>query len=184
MAFRMWKKAVLMTLREKKLFSVFTLIYTSLIFITSLFWELAITGGIGGIGEIASYFVLIFFGTSLFLSLLYAWIIVSRNRRTWATLKCIGYTNRNINSLVTGKILFTTLMGFIIVIEVLFHYTAVVGYLVSANISVTLPLTLIGLVPVILTSSIFIVVQMVAIVLANRKILKVRPIIALKKVGE
>jgi len=181
MAFRMWKKAVLMTLREKKLFTVFTLIYTSLIFITSLFWELAITGQIG---EIAGYFVLIFLGTSLFLSLLYAWIIVSRNRRTWATLKCIGYTNKNINSLITGKILFTTFMGFIIVIEVLFHYTAIVGYLQSAAIVITLPLTLVGLLPVILTSFIFIVVQMVAIVLANRKILKVRPIIALKKVGE
>ena len=127
MAFRMWKKAILMTLREKKLFSVFTLIYTSLIFITSLFWELAITGQIG---EIAGYFVLIFLGTSLFLSLLYAWIIVSRNRRTWATLK------------------------------------------------------LVGLLPVVLTSFIFLIVQMVAIILANRKILKVRPIIALKKVGE
>ena len=182
MAFRMWKKAILMTLREKKLFTVFTLIYTSLIFITSLFWELAITPG--GIGEIAGYFVLIFLGTSLFLSLLYAWIIVSRNRRTWATLKCIGYTNKNINSLITGKILFTTLMGFFIVIEVLFHYTAVVGYIQSAGISTSLPLTLVGLLPVVLTSFIFLIVQMVAIVLANRKILKVRPIIALKKVGE
>ncbi len=177
---RLFKKSVLMTLREKKLFIVFTLIYTSLIFITSLFWELAITGG----GEIASYFVLIFLGTSLLLSLLYAWIIVSRNRRTWATLKCIGYTNKNINSLITGKILFTTLMGFIIVIEVLFHYTAIVGYLQSAGLSGSLPLTLVGLLPVILTSFIFIGVQMAAIVLANRKILKVRPIIALKKVGE
>jgi len=178
---RMWKKAVLMTLREKKLFTVFTLIYMSLIFITSLFWELSITGGIG---EIAGYFVLIFLGTSLLLSLLYSWIIVSRNRRTWATLKCIGYTNKNINSLITGKILFTTLMGFFIVIEVLFHYTAVVGYLQSAGIPVSLPLTLVGLVPVSLTSIIFIIVQLVAIVLAMRKILKVRPIIALKKVGE
>ena len=181
MAFRLWKKAVLMTLREKKTFIVFILIYTSLIFLTSLFMQLAFTGGIGGI---AGYFVLIFFGVSLLLSLLYAWIIVSRNRRTWATLKCIGYTNKNINSLVTGKIFFTTLVGFIIVIEVLFHYTAGVGYLQTANLVTDVPLVLIDLVPVVFTFVLFLFAQVLAIILANRKIYKVRPIIALKKVGE
>ncbi|TFF89777.1 MAG: ABC transporter permease [Promethearchaeota archaeon] len=181
MAFRLWRKAVLMTLREKKTFTAFTLIYTSLIFLTSLFIELSITGAIG---QIAGYFVAIFFGVSLFLSLLYSWIIVSRNRRTWATLKCIGYTNKDINSLVTGKIFFTTLIGFIIVIEILFHYTASIGYLQSATIYLGVPLVLIGLGPVIVTFAIFIIVQLIAIIVANRRIYKVRPIIALKKVGE
>jgi hypothetical protein len=181
MAFRLWKKAVLMTLREKKTFTVFILIYTSLIFLTSLFMQFAFMGGIGGI---AGYFVLIFFIVSLLLSLLYAWIIVARNRKTWATLKCIGYTNKNINSLVTGKIFFTTFIGFIIVIEVLFHYTAGVGYLHSANLVTDVPLVLIDLLPVVFTFVLFLFAQVIAIILANRKIYKVRPIIALKKVGE
>jgi hypothetical protein len=181
MAFRLWKKAVLITLREKKTFTVFILIYTSLIFLTSLFMQLAFNGGLGGT---AGYFVLIFFAVSLLLSLLYAWIIVARNRKTWATLKCIGYTNKNINSLVTGKIFFTTFVGFIIVIEVLFHYTAGVGYLQSANFVTDVPLVLIDLLPVIFTFVLFLFAQVLAIILANRKIYKVRPIIALKKVGE
>jgi ABC-type antimicrobial peptide transport system permease subunit len=143
--------------------------------------QLAFTGGLGGI---AVYFVLIFFGVSLLLSLLYGWIIVSRNRKTWATFKCIGYTNRDINSLVTGKIFFTTLVGFIIVLEVLFHYTAGVGYLQSANLVQDIPLVLIDLIPVIFTFVPFLAVQVAAIIVANRKIYKVRPIIALKKVGE
>jgi len=179
--FRLWKKAILMTLREKKMFSVFILIYTSLIFLTSLFMQLAFTGNLGGI---AGFFVLIFFGVSLLLSLLYAWIIVARNRRTWATLKCIGYTNSDINSLVTGKIFFTTFLGFLIVIEILFHYTAGVGYLQSANLLTGIPLVLIDLIPVIFTFIPFLAVQIIALLLANRKIYKVRPIIALKKVGE
>jgi len=170
-----------MTLREKKIFTIFTLIYTSLIFLTSLFIELSVSGGIG---PVAGYFVVIFFAVSLFLSLLYAWIIVSRNRRTWATLKCIGYTNKNINSLVTGKIFFTTIIGFIIVVEVLFHYTAGVGYLQSESMALGVPTVLIGLGPVILTFAVFMIVQFLAILLANRRIYKVRPIIALKKVGE
>jgi ABC-type antimicrobial peptide transport system permease subunit len=128
--------------------------------------------------------VFIFFGTSLFLSLLYAWIIVSRNRRTWATLKCIGYTNRDINALVSGKILFTTFVGFFIVIEILFHYTAVFGYLTTAFPDFDYNIVMIGLGPVVGTSGLFIIVQIIAIILANSRILKVRPIIALKRVGE
>lgn len=177
----MWRKAILLSLREKKIFTIFTLIYTILIFLTSLFLELAFSGGLGGT---AAYFVVIFFGTSLILSLLYAWIVVSRKRRVWATFKCIGYTNKNIMVLVSGMILFTTVMGFFIVIEVLFHYTAAMAYLHSENILSDLPLILIGLIPVILTSCIFIFVQLLAFILAYRKVLKVRPIIALKKVGE
>lgn len=177
----MWRKAILLSLREKKVFTIFTLIYTILIFLTSLFWDLAIKGEMG---VSANYFLAIFFGTSLLLSLLYAWILVSRKRRVWATFKCIGYTNRNIMVLVSGMILFTTIIGFIIVIEVLFHYTAAITYLQSAEFLLKLDPILIGLIPVIITSALFIVVQLVAFTLVYRKVLKVRPIIALRKVGE
>ncbi len=177
----MWRKAILLSLREKKIFTVFTLIYTILIFLTSLFWDLAIKEEIGAA---ANYLLVIFFGTSLFLSLLYAWILVSRKRRVWATFKCIGYTNKNILVLVSGMIFFTTIVGFIIVIEVLFHYTAALAYLHSEGFFSKINEILIGLVPVIITSALFIIVQIVAFFLAYRKVLKVRPIIALKKVGE
>jgi hypothetical protein len=176
----MWRKAILLSLREKKIFVVFTLIYTTLIFLTSLFIDLGLKGDLG---NLAWYFVLIFFGVSLFLSMLYAWILVSRKRRVWATFKCIGYTNRNILVLVSGMIFFTTLVGFFVVIEVLFHYAAAVAYLTQASIVIE-PKVLIDLVPVVTTSAIFIGVQILAFFLAYRKVLKVRPIIALKKVGE
>ena len=176
----MWRKAILLSLREKKVFIVFTLIYTTLIFLTSFFIDLGLEGSFG---EMVWYFVFIFFGTSLFLSLLYAWILVSRKRRVWATFKCIGYTNKNILSFVSGMIFFTTLVGFFIVIEVLFHYAAIVAYLNQTVLSFTLTI-LVDLLPVVLTSVIFICVQIIAFILAYRKVLKVRPIIALKKVGE
>jgi len=177
----MWRKAILLSLREKKIFIVFTLIYTTLIFLTSFFIGL---GFRGEFGDLAWYFVFIFFGTSLLLSLLYAWILVSRKRRVWATFKCIGYTNRNILVLVSGMIFFTTLVGFFIVIEVLFHYAAIVAYLNQLpNFDFTFEI-LVDLLPVVVTSGIFIFVQIMAFVLAYRKVLKVRPMIALKKVGE
>ena len=187
MAFRLFKKAVLMSFREKKQFIVFCLMYTVLIFWTSYSVELIIQ--VGGIG-LASTSFFIALGVGAFLSLLYAWIIVSRNRKTWATLKCVGYTNSDINSLVSGFILFTTIMGFFIVIEVLFHYMAIVGYWQAADAAVNgtvyniANLPLVSLLPVVVTFIIFLFLQILAILLANRKILKVRPIIALKKVGE
>jgi hypothetical protein len=176
----MWRKAILLSLREKKIFTVFTLIYTVLIFLTSFFIDIGLSGDLG---ELAWYFVIIFFGTSLFLSLLYAWILVSRKRRVWATFKCIGYTNKNILVLVSGMIFFTTLVGFFIVIEILFHYAASIAYINQTGINFAVTI-LVDLIPVITTSAIFIVVQIFAFILAYRKVLKVRPIIALKKVGE
>ncbi len=181
MVFRLWKKAIKMTMREKKTFVVFTGIYTILIFLTSFFIETILLGGGGGL---TTFFIGIFFITSLILSLLYAWILVARNRRTWATLKCIGYTNSDVNSLITGIILYTTFIGFLIVIEGLLHYTAIVTYLQSANIAMGLPVILVSLLPVVLTFFVFLVVQLIAILVANRKILKVRPMLALKRVGE
>jgi hypothetical protein len=81
-------------------------------------------------------------------------------------------------------------MGFFIVIEVLFHYMAIVGYWQAADAAVNgtvyniANLPLVSLLPVVVTFIIFLFLQILAILLANRKILKVRPIIALKKVGE
>jgi len=178
MAFRLFKKSVLMVLREKKQFTVFCLMYTILIFWTSYSIELVMKQP-GESFASASFFIAL--GVGIFLSLLYSWIIVRRNSKTIATLKCIGWTNRDLNSLISGFILFTTIIGFFIVIEVLFHYAAIVAYLQVAP-SIVIPL--VSLLPVFSTFIIFLAFQILAILVANRKVLKVRPIIALKRVGE
>lgn len=181
MGIRLMKKAVKMTLREKRMFVIFTGIYTILIFLTSFFIE-TMSGSL--IEIFTNPLILIFMSTSLVLSLLYAWLLVSRNRRIFATLKCIGYENKNINYMIAGIILFTMILSFIIVIEVLFHYAAIVAYLISAGlIPNNTPIILVSLLPVVTTFFIFLVVQIIAIILANRKVLKVRPVQALKRVG-
>ena len=168
-----------MVLREKKQFVVFCLMYTILIFWTSYSLELVVAQP--GLG-LASTSFFIALGVGVFLSLLYSWIIVRRNSKTIATLKCIGWTNGDLNSLISGFIIFTTVIGFFIVIEVLFHYAAIVAYLqAAASIAEKL---LVGLLPVFATFIIFLVFQIIAILVANRKVLKVRPMIALKRVGD
>jgi len=176
LAFRLFKKSVMMVLREKKQFTVFCLMYTILIFWTSYSIELVIqTPGLG----IASTSFFMALGIGIFLSLLYSWIIVRRNSKTIATLKCIGWTNKDINSLISGFILFTTFIGFFVVIEVLFHYAAFFAYIDPTTPTVPL----VSLLPVFVTFIIFLLFQIMAILLANRKVLKVRPIIALKRIG-
>ena len=179
MAFRLFKKSILMVLRERKQFVVFCLMYTILIFWTSYSIELVLLGGGAGLAS-TSFFIAL--GVGIFLSLLYSWIIVRRNSKTIATLKCIGWTNGDLNSLISGFILFTTIIGFFIVIEVLFHYAAIVAYLQAVGIIAAK--TLVSLLPVFATFLIFLFFQIIAILLANRKVLKVRPIIALKRVGD
>ena len=179
MAFRLFRKSILMVLREKKQFTVFCLMYTILIFWTSYSIELVMKQP-GESFASASFFIAL--GVGIFLSLLYSWIIVRRNSKTIATLKCIGWTNRDLNSLISGFILFTTIMGFFIVIEVLFHYAAIVAYLQAAPNIAAIPL--VSLLPVFATFVIFLAFQIIAILVANRKVLKVRPIIALIRVGE
>lgn len=171
-------------MRERKMFSIFTLLYTILIFSTSFSIHLLSTNDKGTFGRFALYFLCISFGFSLFLSVLYALLIVTKNRRTWAILKCIGWTNSNINSLITGIVLYTTLIGFIVVVEILLHYAAIMIYLQSAGVSVGFEPILIQLLPVVLSFLVFLFVQLFAILLANRKVLKVRPMLALKKPGE
>jgi len=166
----------MMVLRERKQFTIFCLMYTFLIFWTSYSIELVInTPGLG----LASTSFFMALAVGIFLSLLYAWLIVRRNSKTIATLKCIGWTNKDINSLISGFILFTTLMGFFIIVEVLFHYVAFFAYINPTSPAVPL----VNLLPVFVTFTIFLFFQILAILLANRKILKVRPIIALKRVG-
>ncbi len=165
----------MMVLREKKQFTVFCLMYTILIFWTSYSIELIETTGLG----LASTSFFMALGIGIFLSLLYSWIIVRRNSKTIATLKCIGWTNKDINSLISGFILFTTFIGFFIVIEVLFHYAAFFAYIDPTTPTVPL----VSLLPVFVTFIIFLLFQIMAILLANRKVLKVRPIIALKRIG-
>ena len=166
----------MMVLREKKQFTVFCLMYTILIFWTSYSIELVIkTPGLG----LASTRFFMALAIGIFLSLLYSWIIVRRNSKTIATLKCIGWTNKDINSLISGFILFTTFVGFFIVIEVLFHYAAFFAYIDPTTPTVPL----VSLLPVFVTFIIFLLFQIMAILLANRKVLKVRPIIALRRIG-
>jgi len=123
---------------------------------------------------------------AVFLTLLYAWIIVRRNRKIWATLKCIGWTKGNVTQLILGYIFFTTIMGLFIMVEFLFHWVAILGYIQAEYVKTATVegLPLIRLWAVLYTILIFLIVQFIGYMGARGRITKVRPMLALKRVGE
>src|SRR5271157_814608 len=185
---RLFWKAIRIALRSRKRYLVFMFIYTVLLFLTSFnlqqFFDAEFPPK-GPSTTISSSQWLFFFITlfaSVFMSILYSWMIVNYRRTEIATLKCIGYTNANVRTLIVGEIIWTTLSGFFLVIEIVIHLLAfqVLGNYLTlglpliqpASVSVLLPFSLWNL---LITLGIFLVVQLFGITLAYRRVLKVRP---------
>ena len=175
-----------MALRSRRRYIVFTITYTLLMFWTCfslqlLFNSLQMHSTITA-AQWSS--VLITLIASTFLSVLYAWIIVNYRRTEIATLKCIGYTNANVRTLIVGEIIWTTLSGFFLVLEFIIHMLAfqVLGnyltpWMPGSPAEVTSLFTMSNLV---ITLGIFLGVQLIGILLAYRRVLKVRPMQALR----
>jgi predicted lysophospholipase L1 biosynthesis ABC-type transport system permease subunit len=167
-------------------------IYTVLLFLTSFNLQVffnAVAPYKGQPSQILPsqwLFFLITLFASIFMSILYSWMIVNYRRTEIATLKCIGYTNANVRTLIVGEIIWTTLSGFFLVVEIVIHLLAfqVLGAYVTlglpaqpAPVSVLLPFSLFNL---LITLGIFLVVQLFGITLAYRRVLKVRPMQAMR----
>jgi len=119
------------------------------------------------------------FGISTFLSVLYGLVIINNRRMEIATLKCIGYTNSNIQFMILGELLWVTLVSFFIVSEFLIHHLAIVAYYLSLT-DPTAIRPFINIPNLVITVALFSVAQVAGIWVSYRKILKLRPIIALR----
>jgi ABC-type antimicrobial peptide transport system permease subunit len=168
-------KSGTIAVRARTRFIVFTIIYTVLVFWLALnveenfFAADAETQG-------NLYLFIIAVSASVVLSILYAWILINYRKKEIATLKCIGWTNADIRTLIVGEILWVTIISVVAVAEVLIHYAAIMNY---ANPGVyTEPL--LGILSVVVTVGVFIISQVLGILLVYRKILKLRPIVALR----
>src|SRR5512136_2952460 len=96
---RLFGKAIKLTLRSRKRYSVFTATYTVLMIWTCLSLQSMFDGTATDI-----YQTMVALFASIFLSILYSWIIVNYRRTEIATLKCVGYTNANVRTLIIGEI--------------------------------------------------------------------------------
>lgn len=179
MGFRIFMKSGTIAVRARSRFIVFTMIYTVLVFwlaynVQDLFFEGADLDNLQP-RQLILFSIAVF--ASIVLSVLYAWILINYRKKEIATLKCIGWTNADIRTLIVGEILWVTIISVFIVAEILIHYSAIMNYAAEIG-EYTAPL--LGIWSVVATIALFIVSQILGILLVYRKILKLRPIVALR----
>lgn len=168
MPMRLLGKSIKMTIRSRRRFIIFTSMYTALMVWMSLSFQSFLTES----GDNYIFAVAVFF--TVVLSILYAWLVINYRKKEIATLKCIGYTNKNIRVIIMGELLFVTMVSFVVVIEFLIHVTYVI-----ANTDLVLQINIEPL-TVIYVLCMFIVSQFIGMTLMYRKILQLRPIVALR----
>jgi ABC-type antimicrobial peptide transport system permease subunit len=177
---RLVKKAFLLALRSRRRFWMFTLAYALLLGFSSVFMNAAFKVNFAWGAE--TVMMIIAISVSALMSMLYANIIVTYRKMEIATLKCIGWKNNHIRVLISGEIMAVTLLAFLLVIEGFFHYAAISAYVLSAQSQpITDAIVLVQFMPVVITFAIMLGVQIAGILIANDKILKIRPIQALQK---
>jgi ABC-type antimicrobial peptide transport system permease subunit len=139
-------------------------------------------------GQSDVYMLVIAILASVTLSILYAWIIINYRRMEIATLKCIGWTNGDIRTLIVGEIVWVSTIAFIIVGEILIHFAAAMNYYTYQNFVTGISVEeyrqmvrpLLQIWNVVYTAIIFLTAQVIGILLMYNKILKLRPIVALR----
>ena len=183
MGLRLWNKSIKLALRSRRRFIAFTLMYTVLMIWMTWNWQLFFYG------EKDFVLLMVSLVSTLILSILYAWIVINYRKNEIATLKCIGYKNSNIRTIIIGELTWVTFVAFMIMAETLIHISAGATYFYQQQIlannitnAVYLEKTtpILNIWPVLATLGMFLVSQILGIIVMYSKILKLRPIVALR----
>ena len=152
------------------------MMYTALIIWMSVSLETA-----GTLGDTDWTFIVAVVA-SIGLSVIYAFVITQTRRIEIGTLKCIGYQNSEVRIVIMGEIFWVTLVAFFIVSELLIHLTSAFAYFSYdyGNKIMGQFKPVIGVVNLIIVVGLFLVAQVGGIWLAYSRVLKLRPIIALR----
>ncbi|MGQ4913702.1 MAG: hypothetical protein ACP6IU_03015 [Candidatus Asgardarchaeia archaeon] len=175
---RILKTSWLVSLRSKKRLISFVIIYGILITWMSITLEKWRWESIEFIMEAG--FVLL---AGSIVAILYGFILSYFRQIEVATLKCLGWDNNDIRTFIIGEIIFVTLLGFLGILEISFHFVGVLFYFLGPSIA-SMPIVQFVIFPVnvlILSFATIMLAQVPGILLATWKILTVSPMIALRK---
>ena len=100
MGLRLWSKSVKLAMRSRRRFIAFTLMYTVLMVWMTWNFQLFIYDN----GDADVLLLVVSIVSTIILSILYAWIVINYRKNEIATLKCIGYKNSNIRTIIIGAI--------------------------------------------------------------------------------
>ena len=168
MTLRILIKSLRLAIRTGKRFWIFVAIYAILMATTSIFLNNAMLDPSNiwpVIGLVA--------GTAV-MALFYGLIISGYRKTQVATLRCLGWTSGDIKWLFLGELILVCVVAAFIDLEVIVHYTGIGYYLVGFAATID-PL------PFLITFVIIVGVQFLGVFVAWRRMLKVRPMEALRK---
>ncbi len=173
MGLRLVGKSITLAMRSRTRFIIFTLMYTVLMLWNAWNLEVAMEGT-----DESTLLLVISIVSTIVLAVLYAWIVINYRKREIATLKCIGYTNGNIRTIIIGELVWVTTVSFVLVAEMLIHITAFTAFFNLPSQEVTDVLLNAG--PIFITFALFLAAQIFGIIIMYAKILNLRPIVALR----
>ena len=168
MTFRIFVKSLGLALRSGKRFLFFVIIYAILIWITAY-----ILDGMISRSENLVVLILLIVGVAV-MALVYGFLISNYRKVQVATLRCLGWTSADIKWLFIGELLLVIVVATFIDLEVIVHYLGI-GFYFGLN-----P-TIFGALPFSITFVIVVGVQFLGVLVAYNKMLKVRPMEALRK---
>ncbi|MHA1754825.1 MAG: FtsX-like permease family protein [Candidatus Odinarchaeia archaeon] len=161
---RILKKSLIMATRVRRRFIL------AVIFYCILSWWVAFTIQLGD-----TFLVTIGLLAGLVIATVYGFFLSQFRKNQIATLKCIGWGNTNILVLLIGEILFVSILGYVLTLEIDIHILGISNYF--GNILSEFVFSGFSL---IISLFVVIIAQIPGIILAYWKTLRVRPIVALK----
>ena len=167
MTLRILMKSLRLAIRTGKRFWIFVTIYAILMATTSIFLDGAINGG-----DIWPVLGLVA-GTAV-MALFYGLIISGYRKMQVATLRCLGWTSGDIKWLFLGELILVCVVAALIDLEIIIHYMGI-GFYFGATPAVIESL------PFLMTFLLIVGVQFLGVLVAWRRMLKVRPMEALRK---
>ena len=177
MKLRIFWKTFTMARRSGKRFLVFVTIYAFLIAITAYFLQQAV----GNQNPFFAWFTVLVVISAVILSSLYGFLISNYRKREIATLRTIGWDAGSIRLLFLSELILVFVCSLIVVLEIIFHVVALTYWASPLNPPAALQSVIIN--PVILTITVAIIVgcQIPGMLLGYWKILKIRPMEAMRK---
>ena len=169
MTFRILLKSLRLAVRTGKRFVFFVVIYAILLWWTSYTLDSMINAG----GQFWPMLLLIL--AVAIVALVYGLLISSYRKMQVATLRCLGWTSADIKWLFIGELILVCVAAALIDLEIIIHYLGIFGYY-SGTVPVIYDLTVF-----IASFAVILGVQFLGVFVAWRRMLKVRPMEALRK---
>ena len=168
MTFRIFVKSLWLAVRSGKRFLLFVVIYAVLLWLTADRLDSLLNGG-----EYATLFI--FIGSVAVIALIYGILISNYRKVQVATLRCLGWTSADIKWLFIGELMLVCFLAALIDLEITVHYIGIV-----ANFAGTIP-AIFSSMAFGVAFAIIVGVQFLGVFVAWNRMLKVRPMEALRK---